>query len=268
MSAPGLGGRALRALARIEVVAANTFREAVRDKVLYSILFFAAILLLASLGMKEVALGDRDKVVRGVGLGGISVIGAIIAIFLGVGLVYKEIERKTIYTLASKPVPRWQILLGKYFGLWITLAVEVGILTAMYTLIIGYQQGLPSAGVYLSMAMLMLELTLVTAFATLFSTFASPLSASAYTLCVYVIGHFADDLYTFGKASNNPTFQTVTLALYRVVPNLGMYNLRTEAIHGVPVPGSEIAWALAYCVGYTTVVLSIAVAVFERRDFK
>ncbi len=257
-----------RALKRIQAVAANTFREAVRDKVLYSILFFAALFLLAALASREVALGDREKVVRGVGLGGISVVGAIIAIFLGVGLVYKEIERKTIYTLASKPVPRWQILLGKYFGLWATLAVEVGILTAMYTLIIGIEQGWPGSGVYVAMGMLMLELTLVTAFATLFSTFASPLSASAYTLCVYVIGHFADDLYTFGKASDNEAFKQMTLVLYRIVPNLGMFNVRTEAVHGVPIPGSEIAWATAYALGYTTAVLALAMVIFERRDFK
>lgn len=268
MSAGATGGAVGRACTRVYAVAANTFREAVRDKVLYSILFFAVLLLLASLGMREVALGDRDKVVRGVGLGGISIIGAIIAIFLGVGLVYKEIERKTIYTLASKPLPRWQILLGKYLGLWVTLATEVAILTALYALIIGYQQGVPGPGVFVAMGMLMLELTLVTAFATLFSTFASPLSASAYTLCVYVIGHFADDLYTFGKASENPTFTSITFALYRVVPNLGMFNVRTEAVHGAAIPSTEIAWALAYCLGYTAAVLALAMTVFERRDFK
>ena len=262
MSALGLASR------RIFAVASNTFREAIRDKVLYSIIFFAVLLLLASLGMREVALGDRDKVVRGVGLGGLSLVGGIIAIFLGVGLVWKEIERKTIYTLASKPLPRWQILLGKYFGLWATLAVEVGILTLLYTVVIGYQQGLPGAGVYLAMGMLMLELTLVTAFATLFSTFASPMSASAYTLCVYVIGHFADDLYTLGKVSANPAFQSLTLTLYRIVPNLGMYNLRSEAVHGIAVPGSEVMWAVAYAIGYTAAVLGAAMLVFERRDFK
>lgn len=255
------------ALRRIGAVASNTFREAVRDKVLYSILFFAVLLLLGSLAMHEVALGDREKVVRGVGLGGISVVGAIIAIFLGVGLVWKEIDRKTIYTLASKPVPRWQILLGKYCGLWATLAVEVAILTLMYTVIIGYQQGVPWSGVYVAMGALMLELTLVTAFATLFSTFASPFSASAYTLCVYVIGHFADDLYTFGQASDNPAFRSLTLALYRIVPNLGMFNLRSEAVHHVVVPAAELAWTAAYGLGYTAAVLAVAMMVFERRDF-
>lgn len=249
-------------------MATNTFREAVRDRILASILFFAGLLLLLSLAMREMTIGDSEKVVRGVALGGISLIGAIIAIFLGVGLVYKEIERKTIYTLASKPVPRWEILLGKYAGLWITLLVEVVALGLMYTLIVGAQQGLPSGGIYLAMGMLMVELTLLTAWSTLFSTFASPTTASAYSLCVYVIGHFADDLRTFGEAAQDEGLRNVALVLYRVLPNLDVFNVRAEAVHGIAIPAGELGWACAYGLGYTTVVLLIAMAVFERRDFK
>lgn len=252
----------------IWAVATNTFREAVRDKVLHSILFFAVLLLLVSLGMREVSVGDTDKVVRGVALGGIALVGALIAIFLGVGLVWKEIERKTIYTLASKPVARWRLLLGKYVGLWITLAAELAILTLLYTAIVGSQQGLPSAQVYLAIAMLMLELTLLTAWATLFSTFAAPTTASAYSLCIYVIGHFADDLRLFAQRAEDPTFAALVGALYRVVPNLETFNLRQEAVHGVTVPAAELGWALAYGLGYTAAVLIVAMWVFERRDFK
>jgi ABC-type transport system involved in multi-copper enzyme maturation permease subunit len=249
-------------------VATNTFREAVRDKVLHSILFFAALLLLVSLGMREITIGDQAKVVRGVALGGISLLGAIIAIFLGVGLVWKEIERKTIYTLASKPVPRWSILLGKYLGLWLTLAAEVGMLTLLYTGIVGSQQGIPSGETYLAVGMLMIELTLLCAWATLFSTFAAPTTASAYSLCIYVIGHFADDLRLFGEKADDPTFKTICLWLYRVLPNLEVFNIRAEAVHGVPVPLAEIGWALAYGCGYTAAVLAVAMIVFEKRDFQ
>lgn len=255
-------------MTRIWAVATNTFREAVRDRILASILFFAALLLVLSLAMQEMTIGDTEKVVRGVALGGISLIGAIIAIFLGVGLVWKEIERKTIYTLASKPVSRWQILLGKYLGLWITLLVEVVALGLMYTLIVGAQQGLPSAGIYLALGMLMVELTLLTAWSTMFSTFASPTTASAYSLCVYVIGHFADDIRTFGEAAQDPAIRDVAMVLYRVLPNLDVFNIRTEAVHGVAVPLGELGWACAYGLGYTAVVLVLAMAVFERRDFK
>lgn len=253
-------------MSQILAVAVNTFREAVRDKVLHSILFFAAILLFVSLGMEEITIGDQVKVVRGVALGGIALMGGIIAIFLGVGLVYKEIERKTIYTLASKPVPRWRLLLGKYFGLWLTLAAEVALLALLYVLVVGTKYGM-SGGIFLAIGMLMLELTLLCAWATLFSTFAAPTTASAYSLCVYLVGHFADDLKLFGERSEDPAFQAVALALYRVLPNLSVFNIRAEAVHGIAVPTIEIAWASAYGLGYTAAVLAVAILVFEKRDF-
>lgn len=253
---------------RIWAIATNTFREAVRDKVLHSILFVAAVLLFVSLAMREISIGDTDKVVRGVAMGGISLVGAIIAVFLGVGLVWKEIERKTIYTLASKPIPRWQLLLGKWAGLWITLAVELFILTLLYLVVVGSQQGWPGLAYYQATLLLMLELTLVTAWATLFSTFASPMTASAYTICVYLIGHFTDDLRLFGESSDDPAFKRTAEVLYRVLPNLELFNVRAEAVQGIAVPWSEVAWATAYGFGYTAVVLIIAMAVFERRDFK
>ncbi len=255
-------------MSQMLAVAVNTFREAVRDKVLHSILFFAVLLLVVSLGMQEITIGDQAKVVRGVALGGISLMGGLIAIFLGVGLVWKEIERKTIYTLASKPVARWRLLLGKYLGLWLTLAAEVGILALLYTVVIGSQQGLPSMDVYVAIGMLMMGLTLLCAWATLFSTFAAPTTASAYSLCIYLIGHFSDDLKLFGDRSDDPTFKALCGVLYRVLPNLDVFNVRAEAVHGIAVPASELLWALAYGGGYTAVVLLVAMWVFERRDFK
>ena len=254
-------------MTQILAVALNTFREAVRDKVLHSILFFAVLLLFLSTAMEEITIGDQAKVVRGVALGGISLMGGIIAIFLGVGLVWKEIEKKTIYTLASKPIARWRLLLGKYLGLWITLAAEVVILTGLYTVVIGARQGVPLGDIYLAVGMLMLELTLLCAWATLFSTFAAPTTASAYSLCVYLIGHFADDLRLFGERAEDPSFKALCLGLYRVLPNLEIFNVRAEAVHGIAVPASELAWACGYGLGYTAAVLGVAILVFERRDF-
>ena len=255
-------------MTRVWVIAKSTFREAVRDRALHSILFFAVILLFVSVALKELSIGDTEKVVRGVALGGISLIASIIAVFLGVSLVYKEIEKKTIYTLASKPMPRWQLLLGKYCGLWLTLCAEVVLLGALYTAVVGLQQGLPNGAVYLSLAMLILELTLLTAWATLFSTFAAPMTASAFSICIYLVGHLADDLALFAQKADPGPFKTLLEVLYRVVPNLEMFNLRTEAVHGLSVPVSEIAWTTAYGVGYTAAVLAVAMLIFQKRDFK
>lgn len=255
-------------MGRIWAIGTNTFREAVRDRILHSILLFAAILLAISLAMREITIGDSEKVVRGVAMGGISLVGAVIAIFLGVGLVYKEIERKTIYTLASKPIPRWQLLLGKYLGLWMTLAAELGFLAILYTVIVGMQQGLPGPEIYVAIGMLMLELTLLTTWCTLFSTFCAPTSAAAYSLCIYVIGHFADDLYLFGSNAEDPGAKQLLLFLYRVIPNLELFNIRQEAVHGLSIPWSEVGYAAAYSGGYGLAVLCVAMWVFERRDFK
>jgi ABC-type transport system involved in multi-copper enzyme maturation permease subunit len=207
-------------------------------------------------------------VVRGVALGSISGIGGIIAIFLGVGLVYKEIERKTIYTLAAKPIPRWQLLLGKYAGLWLTLLIEVLALALFYTVILGIWQGFPSSSIYLSMLMLMLELTLLSAWSTLFSTFCTPTTATAYSICIYIIGHFADDLYLFGSRAEDPAIRSLLLSLYHILPNLEIFNIRTAAVHGLEVPGSEVLQTILYGLGYSIAVLSIAMLVFEKRDFK
>ena len=142
------------------------------------------------------------------------------------------------------------------------------LLTALYTIVIGMQQGVPGLPVYVSMGMLLVELSLVCAWATLFSTFAAPMTATAYSLCIYLIGHFADDLYLFAERAEPGSFKTLLEVLYRVVPNLESFNLRSEAVHGITVPWSELGWSCAYGFGYTAAVLAVAMMVFEKRDFK
>jgi ABC-type transport system involved in multi-copper enzyme maturation permease subunit len=255
-------------MSRIWVIATSTFREAVRDRILNSILFFAVLLLGVSLGLREVSIGDTDKIVRGVALGGVSLLASLIALFLGVSLVYKEIEKRTIYTLAAKPIARWQLLLGKYLGIWITLAAEVVLLGLLYVMIVSPQQGLPGLPVLVAWLLLMVELSLLSVWAMLFSTFASPVTATAYSLSLFVIGHFADDLHLFGERADPGAFRTLVMALYRVVPNLETFNVRAEAVHDVAVPWSEVAWSTAYGAGYTVAVLCVAMLVFTKRDFK
>ena len=179
---------------RLWALAHNTFREAVRDKVLYSILFFAVGVIALSLVMQEITVGDREKVVRSVAQGAVAAFGSIISMFLGISLVWKEVERKTVYTILSKPISRWMFVLGKYLGMMMTLAVVVGIMMVVYTLLLTIQQSLPPAVVYVSAGLLMVELMLLTSWATLFSTYSAPTTAAAFTLAIFVIGHLADDI--------------------------------------------------------------------------
>lgn len=255
-------------MSRIWALASNTFREAVRDRILYSILFFAVGVLFLSLAVEEITIGDQEKVVRSVGQGAIDIFGSIIAMFLGVSLVYKEIERKTVYTILSKPIPRAMFVLGKYAGLVLTLTVEVALLVALYSGMMLFQQHMPPPVVYVSMGLLLVELLLLTAWATLFSTFSTPTTATAFTLAIFVIGHLADDVWLFGNQAESPAVQEMARVLYYALPNFELLSIRSEAVNERAIPWDRVGGALAYGLAYTTAVLSLAVAVFQRRDLK
>lgn len=255
-------------MSRLLALALNTFREAVRDRVLYSILFFGAGVILLSLALEEVTIGDQEKVVRSVGQGAIDIFGSIIAMFLGVSLVWKELDKKTIYTILSKPIPRWMFVLGKYLGLVLTLAVEVLVLLVIYCGLMSIEQTFPPPVVFVSMGLLMLELMLLTAWATLFSCYSAPTTASAFTLAIFVIGHLADDIWLFGSQSASPAVQQAARVLYWVLPNFEVFNLRMHAVHQLPIPWAQVGGAVAYGLGYTAAVLSLAVLIFQNRDVR
>jgi len=255
-------------VSRLWALASNTFREAVRDRILYSILFFAVGVLVMSVAVQEITIGDQDHVVRSVAQGAIDVFGALIAMFLGISLVYKEIERKTVYSILSKPVPRWTFVLGKYLGLVLTLGVEVIILTLLYTVMMMIQQHFPPPVLFVSMGALMLELMLLTAWATLFSTFSTPTTAAAFTLAVYVIGHLADDIWLFGSQAQSQALREAARTLYWVLPNFELFSLRVEAVNEQDIPWQRLWAAAGYGLAYTSAVLAVAVAVFRNRDLK
>jgi len=253
---------------RLTAIATNTFREAIRDRVLYSILFFAVGVLVLSLAVSEITIGDGEKVVRSFAQGAIRLFASGIALFLGVGLVYKELERKTIYTIASKPISRGLFLLGKYAGLMAVLAVELMLLGIFYTVLITIQQGVPAGSVYVSWFLLYLELGLLTAWALLFSTYSAPTTATFFSIAVYVIGHLADDIALFGSQAESESIQTLSQILYWLLPNFEIFNATELAVHQLPIPWAHVAGAMAYGAGYTLVVLALASAVLGQRDFK
>ena len=253
---------------RLWALAHNTFREAVRDRVLYSILFFAIGVIVLSLALQEITVGDRDKVVRSVALGSIAAFGSIISMFLGISLVWKEVERKTVYTILSKPISRWMFVLGKYLGMMMTLVVQVAIMVLVYTILLTAQQSFPPAVVYVSALLLVVELMLLTSWATLFSTYSAPTTAAAFTLAIFLIGHLADDIWLYGSALESPAAQQVAKVLYWVLPNFELFNIRSHAVHELPIPWEQITSSVAYGACYTAAVLGLAMIVFERRDLK
>ncbi|MCB9795175.1 MAG: ABC transporter permease [Alphaproteobacteria bacterium] len=255
-------------MTQLMAIATNTFRESVRDRVLYSIVFFAVLVLITSVMVKEITIGDQEKIVRSVALGAIRLASAVVSIFLGIGLVYKEIERKTIYTIASKPTPRWLFILGKYLGLMGVIVVQLLLMAALYVGLMTAEQGFPGASVFLSWGMLILEMALLTAWAILFSSYSSPVIATLFTVAVLVVGHLADDLKNYAAMADSELAKQVADALYWILPNFSIFNVHDLAVYHLPIPGQQLLGATIYGLSYTAVVLAAAMLVFQRRDFK
>jgi ABC-type transport system involved in multi-copper enzyme maturation permease subunit len=252
----------------VAAIAANTVRDAVRNRVLYVLVFFSLVMIGTSVLLATLSYVERERILQDVGLGAIRFFGAAIAIFMGVGLIHREVERRTIYTILSKPVTRAQFLAGKYLGLVATLWLQLAIMVAAFVLV-SVASGAPlGVGHALAIGLVALELAVVVAFATLFSSFATPFLAACYSVGLYLVGHLTRDLRGLGGSSDSELVQQGTLWIHRVFPDLAALNRSIEAVHGLPIPLTEVCWALlagvAWCLGF----LLVAVLVFERRDFR
>lgn len=265
----------------IPVVAAAVFKESVRDRVPLSVVAFAVLLIGVSYLIGQLTAGQDLKIIKDLGLAALSIFGLTITVFIGISLVSKEVERRSIYALLSKPVTREEFLIGKYLGLVTTLAVNLGAMTLALYVVLFYLDQTASDAVRASWAapatdtrlltavvLIFAELTLVTALALFFSTFSSPLLAAALTLGLWVAGHFSADLRSFATVVDAPVVVYLARALYYVLPNLAPFNVKAEVVHGVPVASSHVVLTLTYAAVYTTVLLASAVAIFRRRDLK
>ena len=177
-------------------IARNAFREAVRDRVLYNLVIFVLLLTATAISIGELSGGQERKIIADLGLSAILLFGVFIAIFVGVGLVYKEIERRTVYSIFSKPVGRGQFLVGKYLGLCLTLLVNVIVMGAGVSLALAYvSRGWDPLilSIWPAIFLIYLELMILTAVALLFSAFSSPALSALLTFLIFIIGHFSAD---------------------------------------------------------------------------
>jgi len=248
-------------------IALNTFRENLRDKLLYNLLVFALLMIGSSLLLMRLTLGEFHRLLLNVGLGSINIFGVLIAIFVGIGLVNKEIEKKTIYTLVSKPVARYQFLIGKYLGLTLTLFVNTLIMAGGLLLVL-FAQGVPiESMLFKALGLIFMEFMVITAVALLCSTFTSATLSAIFTLATYVIGHLTADLKTFGEKMDEGMRAVVT-GLYYVLPNLERFNLKGNVIHHIEVSGTDLLLIVMYGLTYVAFLLMSASIIFQRRDFR
>ena len=256
---------------RVGIVALNTFREAVRDRVLYNLVFFALAMIAASILVGQVSIGIEEMVIITLGLSAISVIGLLIAVFIGVGLVSKEMDKRTLYALLAKPVRRWEFLLGKFGGLVLTLTVNtaamaVGLFLALKLV---KQSGEHVEGpVLIAVYFILLKLGLVVALALLFSCFTTPLLSILYTAGLYVAGLFVTDMRNFQSDTMSRALQTLLRWLSYLLPNFENFDVMAAAAHGRAIPGLLIAQNTAYAVLYCAIVLAAAAAIFTKRNLK
>lgn len=252
---------------KIKAIALNTFREAIRDRILYVIFFFAAVCFLFSRVLALLTVGDQVKIITDVGLAALSFFGALMAILVGTGLVYKEIDKKTVYTLLSKPIHRYQFLLGKYFGMILTLFVMLFLMTILFLILLFFHTFKLEWQIFPAVFLIFCELCLITAVAILFSCFSTPILSSIYTLSFYLIGHLSWGLETLIKKINSGLGTALARVLYTLLPDLENFNIKTEIVHHLPIPSDLYLFSFLYGFCYSVFILFLAVLVFRRRDF-
>jgi ABC-type transport system involved in multi-copper enzyme maturation permease subunit len=256
--------------ARITSIAYNTFREAVRDRVLYNLIAFAVLLSAAAVFIGQISIDIERLVVINLGLTAVSLFGVIIAVFVGIGLVSKEIEKRTLYTVLSRPVRRWEFIVGKFFGLAGTLVVNtffmaIGVFGAL--LYVAHRLSGADSSILVALYFIILQFLIICALSLLFSSFSSPLLSAVFAFSLFVIGSFASDLRGFATMTHGLTRWVATGAAY-LVPNFSALNIVSAVAHQQPIGWQLVVQNTLYALLYTTMALSGAVLIFDRRNLK
>ena len=263
----------------ILIIAYNAFRETVRDKILYNLVFFAVLMITFSLLLGEWSVFARENVVKDFALASMSISGLMMSVFVGIGLIQKEIQRKTILTLLAKPLPRWHFIVGKYIGLLMVLAVNVLIMTLVFFLVLLSIGIRPDPSLLLAIYLVFLEMAVVVAVALLFSAFSTPTLSALFTLGVYVAGHLAGDILNHlsfiqkfgsrlqGTPTISPFDQKIIHGVYYIIPNLENFNIRGRIVYHLPLGEHYVLYTTFYGLAFISMYLLIASLWFSKRDF-
>lgn len=249
-------------------VAYNTYKESIRDKVLYVILLFSVVMIGSSLILSQLSLGQGEKVIVDLGLASINIFGVLLSLFIGTSLLNKEIDKKTIYLLLTKPLRRSEFIIGKHLGLSMTLFIIIIMMTASFYGLVGFFNNEYPLVYLQAICLTYIELVLLVAIAILFSTFAPPIMSSIYTLSIYIIGHFSKDLLNFGLMSQNKSFEMITKIIYYVVPDLEKLNVKNIVLYSKDGLNTEMfSGSIIYGLIYTIMLLALSVFIFEFKEF-
>ena len=255
---------------RIFVLATNVFKEVVRDRILYIIGFYGIILLVLEYLLPQLAATTEQKMFPDFGLAAMSILCLIVAVFVGTGLVHKEIEKRTILMLIAKPVSRSEFVIGKYLGLIVVLTVLISIMTAIFLGFLNYSKiDYSIASILIFVLFLLLQLSLIAAVALALSVFTSQLLATALTFAVYLMGNISKDILELGRQSRNLSIERLTQALYLIVPDLSRLDFKNDVIYGLQALPSfhTLAFDAGYSLLYCTMILALSILIFSQREF-
>jgi Cu-processing system permease protein len=263
----------------ILIIAVNAFRETIRDKILYNLALFAIGLILFSLMLGEWSVFARQTVISDFTLAVMSLMGLMMSIFVGIGLIQKEIQRKTILTLLAKPLPRWHFIVGKYLGLLMVLAMNLAVMTLVFFLVLIFIGVRPQASLLPAIYLIFLEMAVITAAALLFSAFSTPTMSALFTLGIYVAGHLAGDIVNHldfihkygsrlpGTPVITPFTEKLIKSVYYVIPNLENFNIRARVVYDLPIGEHYVLYTTGYGLVFIGMYLLIASLWFSKRDF-
>jgi ABC-type transport system involved in multi-copper enzyme maturation permease subunit len=255
-------------LGRITAIAANAFRETIREQVLYLSLLYTVLLVAAVVMIPEFTQDSAAKLILDAGLAAVELVSLIVVVFVGANLINKEIDKRTIFVLVAKPVSRAEFILGKHLGISAVIGVLVAIMTAIFiTVMILRKIPLAIPAILISNLFTFAQIMLLGALAILFGTFASSLVASLLTLALYLVGNFSRDVLDLGEISKNTSVQAVTRILYLVLPDLSRANLKNEAVYSLLPSLGDLVQNGVYIISYTLLVLAGAILIFARRQF-
>lgn len=256
------------ALLRIHALATNTFREAIRNKLLYTLLGFSFLMIASGVLLATLSYVEVDEILQDMGMSAIRFFSAGIAIFVGIGLIHNEVDRRTIFTILSKPVSRSEFLLGKWAGLTFTVWLQLALMGVAFAVVSALAGAPLRPEHFLAIALIGLELMVLVALATLFSAFTTPMLAALFTIGLWMIGHLTRDLHALSQQSDLESVATAGSWIFQLLPDFEVFNKTLEAVHGLPIEGGEVGLAIAYAIGYTGCTLLLGSMIFSRRDFK
>lgn len=250
----------------VKAVALAAIKEGVRDKIFLNLLVFGSLLVLASMLVGELSIGQRGKFMKDIGLASISLIGALTAILLGTGSIRRELERRAICSVLYRPIRRWKYLLGKYLGVCAVVGIDVLLMSVLFfgvLLLRGYSV---HPGLFKAILLTYVGLSITASIGLLFSLVASSTLSVLFTGAIYAAGHMSAELREIGAASGEALMRLLSKAIYYALPNLGALDVRGEAAYGLPIDNLLLLKLTIYGLAYAGLILIAASAIFERRE--